>query len=188
MSEPRGKPDDWTYAEYARLPDDGNHYEVIDGEVLVTPAPSTGHQHAAGMLFRLLADYADRQDLGVVLYDVDVLFVTGQYLRPDLVFVPKSRIDGLSNRGVEVAPELIVEVLSPSSRSIDLVKKPARYQDFGVPEYWVVDPADRVIWKWDFRAAAAAERCTESVRWQPDTAIPALEIPIGEVLRPLARN
>ena len=136
---------DWTYSEYARLPDDGQKYEVIDGEVCVTPAPGPAHQKIAGTLFRILIEYTERHRLGEVLWDVDVLFVSGQFLRPDLVFVPSDRVNGISDRGVEVAPRLIVEVLSPHSRRIDRIKKPPRYRDFGVPEYWVVDPRARSI-------------------------------------------
>src|SRR6185436_2626854 len=105
------------YSDYARLPDDGNRYEVIDGEVLVTPAPSTGHQHILANLLFAFRQYLEREPIGVVLPDIDLLFVSGQFLRPALV----------------------VEILSPTSASIDRVKKPRRYGDFGVPEYWVVD-------------------------------------------------
>jgi Uma2 family endonuclease len=180
-----GSQDQWSYAEYARLPDDGNRYEVIDGEVLVTPAPSTGHQHVVGRLYRRIIEYVEAHGLGYVLFDVDVLFVTGQFLRPDLVFIPKGGREGLTDRGVEVPPGLIVEVLSPSSRSIDLVRKPARYGDFGVPVYWVVDPAESVVHEWDFRESATAVRHEQSISWQPDPAIAPLVIRLDEVFRPL---
>jgi len=185
MSEARGKPGDWTYAEYARLPDDGNHYEVIDGEVLVTPAPSTRHQHAAGNLYLALRSCAERHDLGIVLFDVDLLFASGQFLRPDLVFVTESGRAGLTDRGVETAPVLVVEVSTPSSRSIDMVQKPARYRDFGVPEYWVADPVEQVIWKWNYRVSSTPERCGESITWQPDPSVSALSMAVAEVFRPL---
>jgi Uma2 family endonuclease len=158
----------WTYSDYARLPDDGNRYEVIDGEVLVTPAPSTHHQHVLGTLYMALRPYVERWKLGVVLLDVDLLFVTGQFLRPDLLFVPESARNGITNRGVEEAPGLVAEVLSPTSGAIDRVKKPRRYGDFGIPEYWVVDPEERVVWIWRFAAGATApERVTERVGWSP---------------------
>src|SRR5262245_41144548 len=78
------------YSDYARFPDDGNRYEVIDGEVLVTPAPSPMHQHVLFTLAMALRQYVERWGLGVVLPDVDLLFVSGQFLRPDLLFVPAS--------------------------------------------------------------------------------------------------
>jgi Uma2 family endonuclease len=144
--------DVWTYSEYARLPDDGNRYEVIDGEVLVTPAPGTRHQWVDANLYLAVRQYTDRYALGITLWDVDLLFVEGQFLRPDFLFVPASGRSGVTDRGVETAPSLVVEVLSPSSRSIDFVKKPRRYREFGVPEYWVADPGERVVWRFAFGA------------------------------------
>ncbi|MBI4539457.1 MAG: Uma2 family endonuclease, partial [Gemmatimonadetes bacterium] len=99
MSRPLETTTQWTYAEYARFPDDGNRYEVIDGEVLVTPAPSPRHQWVAASLYQLLRGYVLRHELGVVLWDVDLLFVTGQFLRPDMVFVPRAGRAGITDRG-----------------------------------------------------------------------------------------
>ncbi|HEX7091005.1 MAG TPA: Uma2 family endonuclease [Longimicrobiales bacterium] len=176
----------WTYAEYARFPDDGNRYEVIDGEVLVTPAPSPRHQYVMSNLLITLRQYVERHGLGVVLPDVDLLFVTGQFLRPDLVFVPEAARDGITDRGVEKPPGLVVEVLSPTSSSIDLVKKPRRYGDFGVPEYWVADPEERVVWVWRFTGLAREpERVTERLAWRPAGAGEPLVLDLDEVFRPL---
>ena len=175
----------WTYADYARLPDDGNRYEVIDGELLMTPAPSTGHQHILATLMIALRPYAEREALGVVLPDVDLLFASGQYLRPDLVFVPNSSRSGITNRGVEEAPGLVVEILSPTSASIDRVKKPLRYGDFGVPEYWVVDSEERVVWVWRFAEGATdPERVTERITWQPAGASMPLTLELEDLFRP----
>lgn len=176
----------WTYDEYARLPDDGDRYEVIDGEVLVTPAPSTGHQHILATLLIALRGFVERERLGVVLPDVDLLFVEGQFLRPDLLFVPNAARAGITTRGVERAPGLVVEILSPSSGSIDRVKKPRRYRDFGVPEYWVVDPEERVVWVWRFAVGAAdAERVADRVVWRPQGAATELVLKTEELFRPM---
>ena len=183
MSHPQ-QPYEWTYAEYARFPDDGNRYEVIDGEVMVTPAPSPRHQHILANLLLALRGYVERHRLGVVLPDVDLLFVSGQFLRPDLVFVPESARAGITDRGVELPPGLIVEVLSPTSRSIDRVKKPRRYGDFGVPEYWVADPQERAVWVWRFAAGAREpERVADVVNWQPAGAPAPLALPLEQVFR-----
>jgi Uma2 family endonuclease len=114
MSRASGRATGWTYSEYARLPDDGNRYEVIDGEVCVTPAPGPPHQIVAANTFTALHSYVREHGLGQVLWDVDLLFVSGQYLRPDMLFVPADRLDGITDRGVETAPGLVVEVLSPT--------------------------------------------------------------------------
>jgi Uma2 family endonuclease len=176
----------WTYDEYARLPDDGDRYEVIDGEVLVTPAPSTTHQHILGTLYRSLRTYVEREGLGVVLMDVDLLFVEGQFLRPDLLFVPSAERAGITSRGVERAPNLVVEVVSPSSGSLDRVKKPRRYRDFGVPEYWVVDAVEGAVWVWRFAEGAQdAVRVEGRIPWRPAGASEELLITTEELFRPM---
>jgi len=176
----------WTYADYARFPDDGNRYEVIDGEVLVTPAPSPNHQHVLLNLLLAIHAYVEEHHLGVVLPDVDVLFVTGQFLRPDLVFVPESAREGITNSGVELPPGLMVEVLSPTSARIDRVKKPRRYGDFGVPEYWVADPKARVVWVWRFaQGAREPERVSERIEWRPSADVPPFELEVSEIFRPM---
>src|SRR5262245_62143933 len=103
-----------TYSEYARFPDDGNRYEVIDGEVLVTPAPSPRHQRIAFLLGMKLEAYVAGERLGLILLEIDLLFFTGQFLRPDLLFVPEHARAGLTDRGMELVPGLVVEVLSPT--------------------------------------------------------------------------
>jgi Uma2 family endonuclease len=175
----------WTYSEYARFPDDGNRYEVIDGEVLVTPAPTPHHQHVVGTLLMMLRPYVERFGLGVVLADVDVLFATGQFLRPDLVFVPTGRRGGISDRGIEVPPGLIAEVESPTSHTVDRVKKPRHYGDFGVPEYWVLDPLEGCAWIWRFAAGATEpQRVVGRFEWRPESAPEALRLDTAELLRP----
>ena len=176
----------WTYDEYARLPDDGNRYEVVDGEVLVTPAPSTRHQHVLLTLSVALRLYVQREGIGVVLPDVDLLFVEGQFLRPDLLYVPNEARSGITTRGVEQPPGLVVEVLSPASGTVDLVKKPRRYRDFGVPEYWVVDPAERVVRVWRFAEGASdAEAVRDRLTWHPPGAVEPFVVTIEELLAPM---
>jgi Uma2 family endonuclease len=172
----------WTYDEYARLPDDGNRYEVIDGEVLVTPSPAPTHQHIQLTLAMALRQFVEREQLGFIFPDVDLLFVEGQFLRPDLLFVPAAARDGITSRGIEVAPGLVVEILSPSSGSIDRVKKPRRYRDFGVAEYWVVDHEDHAVLVWRFaQGATEAERITDVLTWRPDGESTDFVLPLDDL-------
>ncbi|MGQ0562490.1 MAG: Uma2 family endonuclease [Gemmatimonadota bacterium] len=174
----------WTYAEYARLPDDGNRYEVLDGELLVTPSPGTRHQRYATELFFRLRSYVQQYDLGEMMWDLELLFVSGQFLRPDMQFVPKSQEHLLTDRGNEGRPGLIVEVLSPGSVRNDKVTKPARYADFGVPEYWVLDIDRRALFIWDFERGATEPRVeTETVVWQPEPAVPAMTMEIASLFQ-----
>ena len=175
-------PTGWTYAEYARLPDDGNRYEVLDGEVLTTPSPGTPHQRIAAELFVRLREYVNAKGIGEVMWDLDLLYFTGQYLRPDMTYVPNAQRHLLTDRGIEGLPGLVVEVLSPSSGRIDKVKKPARYADFGVPEYWVVDPNRRTILVWEFAVGGTEPRIvTDRLTWQPEPDVPPFELELSRL-------
>lgn len=180
MTVPGAAPE-WTYSEYARLPDDGNRYEVIDGELCVTPSPGSLHQRVAANLFVVLREYVEEHGLGEMIWDIDLLFVTGQFLRPDMLYVPRAAAAGVTDRGVEETPGLVVEVLSPHSKRIDRLQKPPRYRDFGVPEYWVVDPYGRAIERHRLAADAAPEVCRERLSWQPDAGAPALELEVPRI-------
>ncbi len=177
---------DWDYSDYARLPDDGNRYEVIDGELLVTPSPSPQHQRTSLRLAMMLDAYVTRQGLGVVLHEVDLLFESGQFLRPDLLVVPESSRPGITRRGIEMAPSLVIEILSPTSAAIDRVKKPTRYGGFGIPEYWVLDGEEACAWVWRFaEGATEAERVEGRLTWRPAGASEPLVIDLVEVMKPL---
>jgi Uma2 family endonuclease len=175
-------PPEWTYADYVRLPDDGNRYEVLDGEVLTTPSPGTTHQRVARALFRCLDEYVSVHGIGEVLWELDVLFAAGQFLCPDIVYIPNGERHRLTERGVEGRPGLLVEVVSPGSRRIDFVRKPARYGELGFPEYWVADAESRTIHVWQFGAGATDARVEkERVAWQPEPAIPPLQLDVRAV-------
>ena len=179
-------PTRWTYSEYARLPNDGGRYEVIDGELLMTPAPTPAHQHVAATLYRVLQEYVEQHDLGVVLRDVDLLIRPGQFLRPDLVFVPEARRAAITDRGVEGVPGLVVEVVSPSSASVDRMQKPRRYQEAGIRGYWVVDPEARAVESYDLRGSELVGRPEKKrLLWQPGASAPPLEVAIQPLFRGL---
>jgi Uma2 family endonuclease len=131
----------WTYAEFARLPSDGNRYEVIAGELYVTPAPRPRHELISQRLNRLLDGFVVEHDLGwVFTAPIDVLFAEGEYVEPDLVFVRRERVGTISDRGIEAAPDLIIEILSDSTVKTDRGPKLRQYTRFGVPLYWIADP------------------------------------------------
>ena len=179
----------WTYSEYASLPlpseAGGTRYEVIDGELFVNPAPGRGHQEVVGHLFWLMYGFAREHDLGKVFVSpFDVLFGEGDYLEPDILFVRAARSDLVTERGVEGPPDLVVEVLSPSTASRDRGIKLARYRLFGVAEYWVVDPDERTVEVWNFEENTTEPRvfgAADTLRWTHGPGGPTLEISGAEL-------
>lgn len=173
----------WTYAEFARLPEDGNRYEVIAGELYVTPAPGSSHQRIVTRLTFVLEAHVRRHELGwVFVGPMDALFSEGDYLEPDLVFVRRERRGVVSERGLEAAPDLVVEVLSPSTAERDRTLKRDRYLHFGVPEYWVVDPDVREITVHRSRSDPARPEVHRDVfPWRPWPGAPALDVSVPEV-------
>ena len=130
-----------TYDDLRQIPPDRNRYELIEGELFVSPAPSLEHQRKTGRLFRRLADYVEQRDMGeVFIAPCDVVLTPFIVLEPDIVFVSKARRSILKVACIEGAPDLVVEVTSDSSRTIDRFVKRDRYAEFGVPEYWLLDP------------------------------------------------
>ncbi len=135
-----------TYADYATLPDDGKRYEILDGELFVTPAPSGWHQVILANLVRALDGYVHSRGLGKVLFaPLDVIFADTSIAQPDLVYLDNARTSLISRRGVEGAPTLLVEILSPSTTRTDRNVKFALYARYGVDFYWIVDPEARVL-------------------------------------------
>ncbi|HEX6851658.1 MAG TPA: Uma2 family endonuclease [Candidatus Polarisedimenticolaceae bacterium] len=133
---PHAPPHKLGYDDYARLPDDGKRYELLDGEVFVTPAPNTAHQRAARRIFRHLdAYFADRAE--IFWAPTDVILGPHDVLQPDLVVVDDPT--SVSERGIERAPLLVVEILSPSTQRRDRTLKLRRYAALGVGHVWLVD-------------------------------------------------
>jgi len=137
---------EWTYDDWLKLPDDGFRYEVIDGVIHVTPAPSVAHQRASVKLLRLLAEYADRHG-GTVLPSPLGVRLPGQPVpvQPDLSFVSAARREIIGKQYIEGVPDLVAEILSPSNFLYDRGEKFRLYQDAGVPEYWILDYRARTI-------------------------------------------
>lgn len=135
-----------TYADYAALPNDGKRYEILDGELSVSPAPGRAHQRAVGQLFILLTAHVRAGQLGeVYVSPFDVILADTTIVQPDIVYVATARLGIISERAVEGAPTLALEVISPSSRQIDRTTKLQLYARYGVAYVWFVDPTVRSI-------------------------------------------
>jgi len=137
--------DVFTEDDLPGMPDDGNRYEIVDGSLIVTPSPIRRHQRAVVSLARRLAD-ACPPELEVLVAPYDVRISATTVLQPDLLVAPRD--DG-DQRQLPGPPLLAVEVLSPSTRLIDLGLKRARYEAAGCPVYWVVDPTAPSLIAWE---------------------------------------
>jgi Uma2 family endonuclease len=130
-----------TYRDYEAIPADGRRYELHDGELSVTPAPGTRHQRVIGAMYVLLRAHVNERRLGeVFLSPVDCILSDTTVVQPDLVYLDPTRARLVSARGIEGAPTLAVEILSPSTTTIDRSRKRRLYADHGLPYYWIVDP------------------------------------------------
>lgn len=135
-----------TYKDYEALPADGRHYEVHEGELSVTPAPSPLHQQVSGNLFAVLRHHVKIHGLGEVLYaPVDCILSDVTIVQPDILYLERRQLPAISARGIEGPPTLIVEILSPSTAQIDRGVKFQLYARHGVSYYWIVDPEARSI-------------------------------------------
>jgi len=137
----------WTYDDWARLPDDGTRYEVIDGELAMAPPPATPHQFASGNFFELMRLFVRARKLGYVLAaPIGVRLPTQPVpLEPDIVFVSAAHKSIIEQQYIEGVPDLVVEVLSPSNWIYDRKEKFNVYKLAGVPEYWIVDYRAKTI-------------------------------------------
>ena len=136
----------YTYDDYLTLPDDGKRYEIIEGELYMTPAPITLHQLVSGRLFRIIDDFVRKYDLGQALYaPVDVVLSMTDVVEPDIVFVAKERFHIIAKKNIVAAPDLVIEILSESSANTDRTTKKALYEKYGVKEYWIVDPDEQTV-------------------------------------------
>ena len=170
----------WTVEEVWALPEDGNRYEVIDGELFVTPSPRSHHQDAVGELFAALRDYLKRVPVGRAYSSpADIRYGPRTMVQPDVFVAPL--IEGRRPRGWNEMRHLLLaaEVLSPSSARSDRTVKRTLYQREGVPEYWIVDVDARLVERWTPNDTRP-EIITGVLRWQPDTSQPAFELSLEE--------
>jgi Uma2 family endonuclease len=132
----------WRYADYLRLPDDGKRYEIIEGVLYVANAPNFDHQFSVSKVLFYLQLFTIERDLGVVVtapFEVH-LSETSKPVQPDVLFIRKERQPMPGTQIFEGPPDLIVEIISPSSIRLDRKTKFDVYEQIGVAEYWLVDP------------------------------------------------
>lgn len=157
----------WTLAELHRLPDDGNKYELVRGELFVSPPPGEMHETIAAKLSAILTPYVASHRLGYVYHPRAVMRFAGSEVEPDL-FVRHAHPDARGNDTDWTRapiPTLVVEILSPYTRRRDHGAKKSLYVEAGVAEYWIVDPECRAITV--VRQDGTEQVVRETLSWRP---------------------
>jgi Uma2 family endonuclease len=135
----------WTYNDYLGL-DDDIRYEIIEGDLLMAPAPDMEHHGISRDVGFDLWQYVKGKELGQVFYaPIDVILDEENVVQPDLVFISRGNLGILQKQGIIGSPDMVVEILSPSSFYRDRYEKKALYERFKVEEYWIVDPANSTV-------------------------------------------
>ena len=136
----------WTYEAYAALPEDGRRYEIVQGVLMMTPAPEPVHQGIMGEIYDFLRSQIFNTKRGLVLTaPIDVVFSEGMNTQPDVLVLLKEHLDRLQEKRILGVPDLVVEIISPSSATYDRLVKHTIYEQAGVPEYWLVKPRSQSI-------------------------------------------
>lgn len=169
----------WTLDEVHRLPDDGNKYELIHGELFVTPPPSVDHETILARLARALEPYVVRNNLGMIFHPRSVVRVKGSEAEPDLMVrrPPDTRLRNDWER--LPIPILVVEVFSPYTRRRDHMQKRDWYVEIGVGEYWVVEPEERSVRV--IKRVVEDTIARDTLHWHPSAAESPLEIDLGSL-------
>jgi Uma2 family endonuclease len=174
----------WTFADWERLPDDDNRYEIIDGVLYMTTAPSYFHQWIIQGLQEYIGIPVRRQGLGyAVAAPVGLLMPGCQPVQPDFVVVLKDNASIIHDRRIRGVPNLIVEVLSPSNAVYDEEVKLEAYARAGLPEYAIVDPRARTVILYQLKVPGQYE--APRVFGEADRAtfacLPTLTVPVAEL-------
>jgi Uma2 family endonuclease len=173
----------YSVADLDTMPDDGNKYELVHGELLVSPSPRMLHQQVVGRLDRWIGGYLERQPVGAVYPGGDVSFSDDSLVIPDLLVIDLESARTLDWSRINL-PMLVIEVLSPSHARQDRFTKRRLYQEIGIPLYWLVDGEDQSVEVWTPATTfPATER--EEVRWHPDGAAEPLVIQLAELFKPV---
>jgi Uma2 family endonuclease len=177
-----------TYADLLALPDDGLRHELIDGEHFVTPSPGSVHQLIAGNLHFLIRTYLVGHPIGVImLAPFDIVLTDFDVVEPDLIYFSKPRFEEIvGERNARGAPDVAVEVLSPSTRRRDEITKRRLYERTGVREYWVVDPELETVKLYraaEGRLVKEPELSLEANDVLASPLFPDMNLPLSEIFR-----
>jgi Uma2 family endonuclease len=177
-----------TYEDYLSMPDDGRRHELVDGEHYMTPSPSSRHQGVLGNLYLGIGSFLRKNNVGkLYLAPLDVILSQFDVVQPDLLFISTARLGILSDGYVRGVPDLVVEILSPSSMRHDAIRKRHLYEKFGVGEFWLIDPERDEIEVFrlvDGTLKKQLELTLEQKDVLTSPLFPGLRIPLADILEP----
>jgi len=131
----------YSYQDYLELPDDRNRYEIIEGELIMSPAPFTIHQEIIGTIYFEIRKFIQTEKTGkVFLAPTDVILSGFNIVQPDILFISRENFQIITEKNINGVPDLIIEITSPATGYYDFSGKKDLYEKFGVQEYWIVDP------------------------------------------------
>ncbi|MDR4508723.1 MAG: Uma2 family endonuclease [Candidatus Brocadiaceae bacterium] len=143
--EKTGKGKIYNYKDYEKLPE-GSPYQLIGGELVMTPSPVPYHQIISMRIEYELLKFVEERKLGIILYaPIDVYLSEEDIYQPDIIFISNDRLNIIGEKKIESAPDLIVEILSPATAYYDLKHKKRIYESSGVKEFWIIDPMEKSI-------------------------------------------
>jgi Uma2 family endonuclease len=172
-----------TYEDYVELPEDGKQYEILDGELYVSPSPVPRHQGVSRNLLLILGSFVAGRRLGTIFNaPIDMILAPTTIAQPDLLFIRAGRESIVTDRAVEGPPDLVVEILSPSSSRKDRTTKAGLYARYGIAHYWILDPNERTIEIYELDGSCYRHVATETGGAVVKSPLfPDLEIQLGDV-------
>lgn len=175
----------FTYEDYLLFPNDGKRHEIIDGDHFMTPSPNTKHQRVSFRLSAAFANFLRANNIGTAFTaPFDVILSDEDIVEPDLLFVSAARTAIITDKNVQGPPDLVVEILSDSTRKTDEIVKRKLYERYGVREYWIVDPELETVKIYrltDQSYVRAAELAREANETLSTPLLPGFQMPLAEI-------
>lgn len=172
----------FTYQDYVHIPEDRLRHEIIDGDHYVTPAPTTKHQWIAQRLLITLGSFVEAHRLGKLFHaPTDVVLSDINVVQPDLLFISRERLSIITEANIQGAPDLIIEILSPSTADRDRTIKRTTYARFGVTEYWIVSPDTQTIEVCRLQEPETAVRTVAQREALTSSLFPGLELALPDI-------
>jgi Uma2 family endonuclease len=178
-----------TYEMYAAVPDDGHRYEIFDGKLeMMSPGATASHQTISGTLFFMLMQSC-KSDYLIFHPPFDVILSKTNVLQPDMMMIHRSRLHLVTERGIEGAPDMVVEIISPGSRKRDKGVKMGTYAKFGVQEYWVIDSDTRTLEQFQLvRESYELIRLFGGDELVNSDKLPCVSFEVGEIFTEIMRD